>query len=120
MGGVNEATQVPNSDINLGVRVGVTLPQVSPFKSLDEVHLHIVHKQYSSGGVHRPAHAVAVFTVNVGVGLDFGQCHDSPGLCLWVVCAAQAVHRGGHSGEWVLSSEPPRTNHPHSELALIS
>ena len=106
MGGVNEATQVPNGDVNLGVRVGVTLPQVSPFKSLHEVYLHVVHEQYSSGGVHRPAHAVAVFTVNVGVGLDFGQCHDSPGSCLWVVCAAQAVHRGGRSSEWVLSSEP--------------
>ena len=120
VGGVNEAAQVPNGNVNLGVRVGVALPQVSAFESLHEVYLHVVHEQYSSGGVHRPAHAVAVFTVNVGVGLDFGQCHDSPGLCLWVVCAAQAVHRGGHSGEWVLSSEPPRTNHPHSELALIS
>ena len=82
MGGVNEAAQIPNGDVNLGIGIAVALPQVSAFESLHEVHLHVVHKQYGAGGVHWPAHAVAVLAVNVGVGLDFGQCHDSPGSCL--------------------------------------
>ena len=101
VGGVNEAAQVPNGNVNLGVRVVVALTQVGPFKSLDEVYLHVVYEQYSAGGVHGPAHAVAVFTVDVGVGLDFGQCHDSPGSCLWfsVVCVAQVAHCGGCSRE---------------------
>ena len=108
VGGVNEAAQVPNGDVDLGVRVVVALTQVGPFESLDEVYLHVVHEQYSAGGVHGPAHAVAVFTVDVGVGLDFGQCHDSPGSCLWfsVVCAAQAVRCGGCSSEWVSPPSP--------------
>ena len=108
VGGVNEAAQVPNGDVNLCIRVAVTLTQVGPFKSLDEVYLHVVHEQYSAGGVHGPAHAVAVFTVDVGVGLNFGQCHDSPGSCLWfsVVCAAQAMRCGGCSSEWVSPPSP--------------
>ena len=108
MGGVNEAAQIPNSDVNLSVRVGVALTQISSFESLDEVYLHVVYKQYSAAGVHGPAHAVAVFTVNVGVGLDFGQCHDSPDSCLWfsVVCAAQAVHCGRRSSERVSPPSP--------------
>ena len=82
MGGVDEAAQVLDGDVNLGVRVAVALTQIGAFESLDEVYLHVVHEQYGSAGVYGPAHAVAVLTVNVGVGLDFGQCHDSPDSCL--------------------------------------
>ena len=101
VGGVNETAQIPNSNVDLGVRVSVASPRSAPSKACTKCTC-MSHKQYSAAGVYSPAHAVAVFTVNVGVGFDFGQCHDSPGSCLWfsVVCAAQAVHCGGRSSEW--------------------
>ena len=46
MGGVNEAAQVPNGDVNLGIGIAVALPQVCPLEGLDEVHLHVVNEQY--------------------------------------------------------------------------
>ena len=72
VGGVDEAAQVLNGDVDLGVRVAVALPQVCSFEGLDEVYLHVVNEQDGAAGVYGPAHAVAVLTIDVGVGLDFG------------------------------------------------
>ena len=42
VGGVNEAAEVLNGDVDLGVRVGIALTQVSSFEGLHEVYLHVV------------------------------------------------------------------------------